>query len=268
MSIITSQQLNKYYTSFKDVDVTFTKELINATGLDGRQVYFKYKQGQKPCVIYSSSMSGAKVIISMDDTIFKQLSDENNMMSLRFAFQVEGSTDPILFFIQGKITGFSPINKDKPDLYFATIQYTNRPPDDLIQILGSILDAATNSKMRSEERIIINVESNRKLNIDLKKTFLIVGNLPRKCLLRDISFSGARLILMGNAKFILNKPVILRLEYDNGRKIFNLPGVCLRSENVEGRKDLAVLGLKFAEKGLPIEYRLMINDYLTHTRPQ
>jgi len=268
MSIITSQQLNKYYTSFKDVDVTFTKELINATGLDGRQVYFKYKQGQKPCVIYSSSMSGAKVIISMDDTIFKQLSDENNMMSLRFAFQVEGSTDPILFFIQGKITGFSPINKDKPDLYFATIQYTNRPPDDLIQILGSILDAATNSKMRSEERIIINVESNRKLNIDLKKTFLIVGNLPRKCLLRDISFSGARLILMGNAKFILNKPVILRLEYDNGRKIFKLPGVCLRSENVEGRKDLAVLGLKFAEKGLPIEYRLMINDYLTHTRPQ
>ena len=266
MSIITSQQLNKYYSSFKDVDVTFTKELINATGLDGRQVYFKYKQGQKPCVIYSSSMSGAKIIASMDDAIFRQLSDENNMMSLRFAFQIGGSVDPILFFIQGKITGFSPINKNKPDLYFASIQYTNRPPDDLIQILGTILDAATNSKMRAEERIIISEESNRKLDIDLKKTFLIVDNLPRKCLLRDISFSGARLILMGNAKFILNKPVILRLEYDNGRKIFNLPGVCQRSETVEGRKDLAVLGLKFADKGLPIEYRLLVNEYLTQTR--
>jgi PilZN3 domain/PilZ domain len=266
MSIITSQQLNKYYSSYKAVDVTFTKELIHTTGLDGRQVYFKYKQGQKPCVIYSSSMVGAKIIASMDDAIFKQLSDEHNMMSLRFAFQVEGTTDPILFFIQGKITGFSPINKNKPDLYFATIQYTNRPPDDLIQILGAILDAATNSKMRSEERIILNEESNRKLNIDLKKTFLIVDNLPRKCLLRDLSFSGARLILMGNAKFILNKPVILRLEYDNGRKFFNLPGVCLRSETVEGRKDLAVLGLQFADKGIPMEYRLLINEYLTQIR--
>lgn len=266
MSIITSQQLNKYYESYKTVDVTFTKELINATGLDGRQVYFKYRQGQKPCVIYSSSMSGAKIIASVDDALFKQLREENNLMSLRFAFLEQGATDPILFFIQGKITGFSPINKEKPDLYFVTIQYTNRPPDDLIQILGTILDAATNSKMRSEERIIISEESNRKLNIDLKKVFLLVDNLPRKCLLRDISFSGARLILMGNAKFILNKPVALRLESDNGRKIFNLPGVCLRSETVEGRKDLAVLGLQFADKGIPIEYRMLINEYLTLTR--
>ena len=80
MSIITSQQLNKYYESYKAVDVTFTKELINATGLDGRQVYFKYRQGQKPCVIYSSSMNGAKIIASMNDVLFQQLSDENNMM--------------------------------------------------------------------------------------------------------------------------------------------------------------------------------------------
>ena len=266
MSIITSQQLNKYYSAYKAVDVTFTKELISATGLDARQVFFKYKQGQKPCVIYSSSMDGAKIIASMDATIFKQLSDENNMMSLRFAFQEKGAIDPILFFIQGHITGFAPINKNKPDLYFATVKYTNRPPNDLISILGTILDAATNSKARSEERIIINEESNRKLNIDLKKTFLIVDNLPRKCLLRDLSFSGAKLILMGNAKFILNKPVALRLECDNGRTVFNLPGVCQRTEEVEGRKDLAALGLKFADKGLPMEYKLLINEYLTQTR--
>lgn len=266
MSIITSQQLNKYYDAYKSVDVTFTKELIKTTGLDGRQVYFKYKQGQKPCVIYSSSMSGAKIIISLDETLFKQLSDEQNMMSLRYAFQQRGSSDPILFFIQGKITGFTPINKAKPDLYFATINYTNRPPDDLIEILGSIIDAATNAKSRAEERIIINEESNRKLDIDLKKTFLIVDNLPRKCLIRDLSFSGSKLILMGNAKFIVNKPVILRLEHDNGRVIFNLPGVCQRSEEVEGRRDLAVLGLKFAEKGIPIKYRMLINEYITQIR--
>jgi hypothetical protein len=266
MSIITSQQLNKYYSAYKSVDVTFTKELIKTTGLDGRQVFFKYKQGQKSCVIYSSSMVGAKIITSMDEIIFKQLSDEHNMMSLRFAFLEKGSNDPILFFIQGKVIGFTLINKNQPDLYFATIQYTNRPPDDLIQILGTILDAATNSKARAEERIIVNDDSNRKLDFNLKKVFLIVDNLPRKCLLRDISFSGARLILMCNAKFILNKPVVLHLEHENGTVIFNLPGVCLRSEEVEGRKDLSVLGLKFAEKGIPMEYRMLINEYITQTR--
>ncbi|RQV98497.1 MAG: PilZ domain-containing protein [Calditrichaeota bacterium] len=261
MSIITSQQLNKYYTSYKSVDVTFTKELINTTGLDGRQTFFKFKQGQKPCIIYSTSMTGAKIIASFDDNLFNTLRNENNVMSLRFAFQSKESSDPILFFIQGRITGFSPINKSKPDLFFATIDYTNRPPDDLIQIIGSIVDAATNSKARAEERILINEENNRKLTFNLKTTVLLVDNLPRKCLLRDVSFSGAKLILMGNAKFIVNKPVVLRIEYDNGRKIFNLPGMCLRHEEVEGRKDLAALGLKFADQGIPIEYRLLINEF-------
>jgi len=268
MSIITSQQLNKYYTSYKSVDITFTKELINTTGLDSKQTFFKTRQGQKPCIIYSSSMIGAKIIASFSDVLFNSLRNENNMVSLRFAFQENGATDPILFFIQGKISGFAPINKNKPDLYFATIEYTNRPPDDLIQILGSIIDAATNSKARAEERILINEESNRKLSFNLKTTALIVDNLPRKCLLRDVSFSGAKLILMGNAKFIINKPVILRIEYDNGRKIFNLPGVCLRHEEVEGRKDLAALGLKFATQGIPIEYRLLINDFLKQRKTQ
>ncbi|MBB6478701.1 PilZ domain-containing protein [Spirochaeta isovalerica] len=262
MSIITSQQLNKYYSSYKSVDVTFTKELINTTGLDGRQTFFKFKQGQKPCIIYSSSMVGAKIIASIDSELFNVLRNENNLMSLRFAFQQKESSDPILFFIQGKITGFAPINKDKPDLHFATIEYTNRPPDDLIQILGSIVDAAINSKARAEERILINEENNRKLTFNLKTTALLVDNLPRKCLLRDVSFSGAKLILMGNARFIVNKPVVLHIEYDNGRKVFNLPGVCLRYEEVEGRKDLAALGLKFADQGVPLEYRLLINDFL------
>ena len=268
MSIITSQQINNYYTSYKTTDITFSKKLIKTTGLDRRQTFFKFKQGQKPCVIYSSSMISAKIIASFDDELFNQLKKENDIMSLRFAFQQSDNNDPILFFIQGKITGFTPINKDQPELYFATVEYSNRPPDDLIEILGSIIDAAANSRARAEERIIINEENNRKLSFNLKTTVLIVDNLPRKCLLRDVSFSGAKLILMGNAKFIVNKPVILRIEYDNGRKYFNLPGVCLRSESVEGRKDLAALGLKFADQAIPIEYRLLINDFLQHKKPQ
>ena len=266
MSIITSQILNKYYTSFKTIDVTFTKEIIKATGLNGKQVFFKHKQGQRTCVIYSTSMIGAKIITSLNSTVFKQLSDENNLVSLRFSFMEIGSTDPIFFFIQGKIVGFTPFNKSKPDLFFASIQYTQRPPDDLIQILGSILDATTNSKLRSEERISINEDNNRKLNIDIKTTMLIIDNLPRKCIIRDISFSGAKVLLLGNAKFIINKSVVLRMELDNGRRLFNIPGICLRYEAVEGRKDIAALAIRFADQGVPIEYKMFINEFITQTR--
>jgi len=266
-SIITSQQLNKYYSSFKTIDVTFTKEIVKATGLYGKQVFFKYKQGQKSCIIYSSFMSGAKIITSMTKDDFKLLSDENNMISLRYSFIENGTSDPILFFIQSKISGFSPFNRNKPDLFLASIEYTQRPPDDLIQILGTLLDAATNSKLRAEERITLNNESNRKLNIDLKTTTLLIDNIPRKCLIRDISFSGAKILLQGNAKFIVNKPVLLRIEVvTNIRKIINIPGACLRYEEVEGRRDIAALGVRFADLGIPLDYKILINNYLVHNR--
>ncbi len=198
--------------------------------------------------------------------MFQHLSDDKNIISLRFSFIEKGATEPIFFFIQGKIIGYTPFSKKKPDLYFATIQYTQRPPDDLIHILGSILEAAINSKARAEERIHIDDDSNRRLNINLKTTTLIIDKIPRKCIVKDLSFSGAKVLLLGNAKFIVNKLVILKMELDNGRRIFSIPGICLRFDLVEGRKDIAALGIKFGDKAVPMEYKIFINEYITHIR--
>jgi hypothetical protein len=260
MALMTSQQINLYYQNFKEVDVTFNKDVIRATGLLPRQIYLKFLGTQTPCIVFSSSMSSAKVIANIDQETSEKLRKANNLVSLRFSFQERDKNDPLAFFVSSKITGFNPYNKEKPNLNFISIEFTQRPPDDLIAVLGSLLEANVNSKKRKEERIQIDADSIRKLGLAAKTGQLRIGGVPRPCIIRDISFSGAKIVISGLAKFLIGKDCQLHLETTEQRA-FNLPANILRNEAVQGRKDLTALALHFYEEQVPIEYKIMLNDF-------
>jgi hypothetical protein len=145
-----------------------------------------------------------------------------------------------------------------------TLQFAQRPPDDLIEIIGRILDANVNSAKRREDRILITPDSFRRLNLFSKENAVFIQGVPRRCILRDISFSGAKIIMVGVAKFLLNREAGLRMDFDDPRESFQIRGKFIRSEAVEGRKDLIALAILFDE--VPMGYKLRINDFLGQTR--
>jgi hypothetical protein len=183
------------------------------------------------------------------------------MASLRFAFKIPDKSEPISFFIPAKITGFNPYNKENPDTYFASLTYTQKPPDDLIEILGGMLEANINAKRRKEERIIITPDVIREMVLDVKDCQIIIDSVPRKCILRDLSFSGAKILLVGVAKFMINKPAIIKLSFRNQEDVFNIPGKTLRFEAVEGRKDIAAIAMQFEDSKVPMGYKMIINNF-------
>ena len=265
MAVLTSQQINRYYEEFKDIDVTFTKEVTQTLKLLPKHVYLKCQGSQWPGIIYSTSMAGAKVIANMGKESFELIRSANNLVALRFAFSVEDKKDKLLFFVSAKVTGFSPYNKDKPNLNFINITYTKRPPDDLIAILGQMLEININSKKRTDERIDITGDSIRVLGLLSKNAKLSLDGIPRNCIVRDISFSGAKIILPGIAKFLNNKDCVLGM-IARDDKIFTLRGKVVRVETVADRKDIAVLAIKYNEDSISMDYKKMINNYITVRR--
>jgi hypothetical protein len=265
MSIITSQQISKYYELYKAIDVTFTKEVIKITGLDAPHVYLKCIGEQWPCVVYSTSFTQAKIIASARPAFMEALKKANNMASLRFSFKREGKAENLAFFIGSKILGFSPYSGGQ-DLQFITLSYTQRPPDDLIEILGKLLEANINSTRRRDERILLTPDTIRKLGFMSKESMLYVQGVPRRCILRDISFSGAKIILVGLAKFLVQKECSLRIELDEPREVVDIKGKSVRFEEVEGRKDLIALAIAFDESVVPMSFKIHINEYLTLIR--
>ena len=153
MALVTSQQLENYYQIYKNKEVTFTKDVNNALGLNAKQIFLKCLGEQWPCILYSSSLESAKVILNLDQKSMEKIKKANNLISLRFSFTTQDSVDPMAFFVPGKITGFNPYKKDNPNLMFLAINFTKRPPDNLIEILGTLLETALVSQKRKDERI-------------------------------------------------------------------------------------------------------------------
>jgi hypothetical protein len=265
MGILTSQKITTYYERFKGIEVTFTKEVIQVTGLITQQVYIKCMGDFWPCVMYSSSFLGAKIIANTKSGLTQKLKDANNSVSLRLSFMNSDTENPVTFFVSAHITNFTSYG-GSDDVAIFTIQFTQRPPDDLIEIMGRLLDANVNSAKRRDERILITPDSLRRLNLLSKECAVFIQGVPRRCILRDVSFSGAKLIMMGVSKFLLNKEAGMRFDFDEPRKSFLVKGRFVRAENVEGRKELVVLAIEFDEDAIPMGYKMRINDYLSSAR--
>ena len=262
MAIVTSQQIKNYYDKYGRIDVTFTKEINDSLRLARNQIHLKFKAGQRHCIIYSTSMVEAKVVVALTDDQIKALQNDN-LASLRFCFLKEDSTDIFSFFVQSRVTGLTQYDKER-NLHFAQLTFTQRPPDDLIEILGNLLEANINAARRREERIVINPESLRRLGLASKSTIMQIDSIPRNGILRDISFGGLKLIIMGNPKFLINKTALVKLSLANGKSIL-VRGEIIRFEPVEGRKDLAALAIKYDPQQVTFEYKMIINDYLKHS---
>jgi hypothetical protein len=215
--------------------------------------------------VYSSSFQGAKIVANTRSGIINKLKEANNSVSLRLSFKNSETDAPVTFFVSGRSLGYAPYGGSK-DMAMFTLQFTQRPPDDLIEIMGKLLDANVNSTKRKDERILITVESMRKLKVFAKESAVFIQGVPRRCILRDISFSGAKLIMMGVAKFLVDRESALRIDFDDPRESFLVKGKFVRSENVESRKDLVALAMIFDESQVPMGYKVRLNEYLSQIR--
>lgn len=266
MGIATSQQLSRYYDQYRDTELTFTKDIIRALGLDPRQVYVKCNGGQWPCIINSTSFQHAKIIVGTKGGAFQALAAKNNpTANIRFCFNEQEGDGIITFLVASRVAEIRPYMNSK-DLVIVTLQFSARPPDDLIEICGRLLEANTNAVRRREERIPINEDSKRKLNITKEECTVIVQSVPRHCVVRDLSFSGARIVLIGLSQFLTGKEAILRLEFSEPNEIISIRGSIVSADLIQGRKDVCIASIKFDDTALPLSFKMHLNTYLTTVR--
>lgn len=265
MGFISSQMSQRLYNEYKDKEVIFTKEIIRTLKMDPRQIYVKAEGSQWPCIINSTSFTGASIIIGTNGDAFSLFSQkEPPKVSLKFSFfQPDGQI--LSFFIAGKISEVKSYMNNS-DLSIIRITYTHKPPEDLIQMIGYLLDANANYIKRKEDRIIITQDSLRKLGIPKKETIIYVQNVPRNCIIQDLSFGGAKVVFLGVAQFIQDKEISLVIDFDDPAEKITLKGVIINTTLIKGRKDIIAANIKFHEDSISLSYKIHINNYLTSAR--
>ncbi|HVO37936.1 MAG TPA: PilZ domain-containing protein [Spirochaetia bacterium] len=262
MSMVTTQQLTRYIEQYGQTEVTFTRQVINATGLVARGVYMKLTDRQIPCVVFSASMSAAKVIAGVKTAFFNALRQTGNKLSLRWCFKLPQEGEPITFFVSCQATGFTPYNPGNPDEQLITLEYAQRPPDDLIVILGNLLEATANSQRRRDERVTITPETMKKLGIESREAVLSINGRPYRGVLRDVSFGGAKILMHAVPQSASGGTVTMKISKgEQGGELLLLCTV-RRIEKVGGRSDIDCVAVEYV-RDTPLSYKLLINSYLS-----
>lgn len=262
----TTQQLNRYYDLYKEVDITFSKEVIHTLNFDPKQTFIRCSGGQWSCVLNSASMVRAKIICGKKSGFIEKLSSGINTASLRFSFYDPDVKDIFSFFVNVKVIGISAYQSSNHDLILISFEYTQRAPDALIEKLGMLLEANINATKRASERLVLTEDVMRKICLFKKETFVFVDGIPRRCILRDISFTGAKIFMIGVASFLTNKVVTLKFEFFDPQNSFGIRGKTLRAEPFEGRKDLIALAIEFEPLSIPMVYKMYLNRYFAVQR--
>ncbi len=265
MGVITSQQITRYYEQFCDTEIAFSKDIIRVLNIDPRQIYIKCNGTQWPCIINSTSFKLARIIIGTKGGAYQMISQkEPPAVSLRFCFKEEGN-QMMSFFVNSKVTNISPYMNSQ-DLVIVTLTFTQRPPDDLIEQIGGLLEANQNAIRRKEEYILINEENKRKLGLMREETIVMIENVPRHCILRQISFGGAKFILLGLSQFLTNKEAVIQMDFEEPSERIQIKGKIVAAGIVEGRKDIVAVNMQFDEKLVSLTYKMHINGFLQQQR--
>lgn len=267
MSVANSHQIQKYYDYYRDKEIVLTKANLKSLRMDPRQFYVKCNGGQWPCLINSTSLQMAKILIGTSSGVYAEIQKaEAVSISVRFCF-IDQNGQPIAFFVNSTVVDVRPY-QNSSELVIVTLFFNQRPPDDLIERIGGFIEVNENFKNRKEERISINANTLKILGIQKEESVVFIADVPRRCILKDLSFGGARVMLVGIPKFLVGKKIDLILLFTETGEKLKIPGIIKNADFFPGRKDIAVVHIQFDENEIPISFKYHINAYVTSYQKQ
>ncbi len=262
MASLPNQKLLSLYEKHTDKELAFNKSLIDMVGLETKKVFLKVKGDQWPCVVYSCSMRAAKIVITMDSKSFEMLKLAKNFVSLRMCFSPKELKSSIVFFVPALVTGYNSYIGGSANLFIVSLRFTQKPPDDLIEIIGKIFESAENFEKRKDIRISLDQKIADDMGLKSNRTIAVIDNIKRPAIIRDISASGTQIILACVPKFIMNKTINIYLYHRSKSTEIMLTGNTVRYEEIPGRKDIYAIGILFDQTKIPLDYKEIINNYI------
>lgn len=261
MATLQTSKLRSFYENYGNKEIAFNKSIIKVTGLETKKIFVKIRGEQIPCVLYSCSMKTTRVIVNLSNSDFEEIKRAKNFVSLRLSFNPKLSKEPVVFFVPATVKGYNSFGAKNQSIFLMSLEFNQKPPDDLIEIMGKIFESIENFEKRKELRIDLSTKVIGALGLGSNKGISLIDNIKRPCIVRNISPSGCFIVMLCNPKFILQKDVQLFLVTKGGGQV-GLLGKIVRSEPIEGRADMHGLGIQFVREKIPYEYKEMINIYI------
>lgn len=254
MTLLGTSVLQNLYQEYLDTELTYSKEVSAGLGLLPAESTLKWQSELYPCVVHSCSFRAAKVLVRLTGAQWKAMEFGSKITTLTLTFSQPKTGRKELYQFNGNLQALQQHGAPEGELsLLLAVIFSHRPAEGFLQAHGTYLNLKKEANQRREERLPLNSETKELLGLSSLNTTVIVDHIERKCLLRELSYSGARVILTGVAPFLLDKPFTLAIPLV-GRTPLDIPGKIVRAEAVEGHKGLAVIALGYHQDRVPVDY--------------
>jgi hypothetical protein len=254
MTLLGSSVLQNLYQEYLDTELTFSKEVSVGLGMLPAESTIKWQGELYPCVVHSCSFRTAKVLVRLTAPQWKAMEFGSRITTLTLTFLQSKTAKKELFQFNGTLQVLQQHGVADGELsVFLAIAFSHRPPEGFLQAQGSFLNLKKEANQRKEDRIPLTAENRESLGLSSLNTTVTVDHIERKCLIRDLSYNGARVILSGVAPFLIDKPFTFIMPLTDKGPL-TIPGKIVRAEAVEGHRGLAVIALGYHPERVPVEY--------------
>ena len=263
MSITTLYQISNYYEAYRDEEITLNSYNIKALRFVPKHILLKCKDSISPCRINSTSMERASVLLTSDNDIIHVI-EETMLVSLKYCF-LDDDTNPIVFFVNAQVENIAPYNSSS-NFKILNLKFTKRPSDDLILRLGVFIEINKNFEKYKYENIHLSVTAMRELNMEQTESYASIQGVPRKCIIKSISFGGASIVSVGLPKYLIGDKIKLYFSFSDTYEDISISGVIRNAAFIEGRQDICKIDVNYNQDDIPIAYKFHINRYLVSNK--
>jgi len=249
-------QLDEMFERYKRNEITFTTEVVKAIGLVQKQLFIRYGSTRKPCSLHSASLTNAKVMARMNPLDLETITDADTVF-VNYCFgHSKIISNTTSFLVPYKLARLNTIMKIESDRYLVALENSTRPSDDLIRILGGLIEYRVGKAKRREPRIMIDSQSAEVIGLKTTASSITIDKAKTPCVVLDLSLSGAK-VLLSSEKQSVPREAVLTLPMVNPDEVLEIPCAIIRYDTgVE--KGTVTLGVVYQKESVPPEYRARI----------
>ncbi|AHH14228.1 c-di-GMP-binding receptor PlzA [Borrelia hermsii] len=256
-----SRKIKAYEAKYKGKEIKMSTEINSFLNIKN-SVEMRIGTYVANGVIYSISMSAIKLILQ-DDKVLPVLAQNGNSGNIQLkSFDNVGDDSFFIPSLIVKLVNTSSYSVQEKEYNLLTLDFLSPLSEEIAVKIGKLLDLKLGQNQRIHERIIIDKDSIRKLNLSSDKAFIKVKGVKHKCLIKDMSYGGALLISYFDYEGMDESNPDLTLSFDIAGKEVSIVGKARNLSVIQtpNGKVLA-LGIAFCEEKIPLAYTMLIHDY-------
>ncbi len=258
---VSSKKIREYRNKYRDKEIKLSAE-IN-TFLNIRSVVnITIDSYSTFGIIYSISMDSIKIIFDEND-ILSVLAKNKNFCSIRINKDLDFK-DSSDFFpdFTGNLLSIFTYSYQNKEYKLLKFEFSTCIPEEILFKVGKLFELKFGQNQRIHERIIVDKNSIRRLKIDFDKVFINFNGSKHKCLVKDLSYGGALVIIYFNG--ILDEDMVADLIFSFefiDKEIFIKGKAKSISVIQTPHGKVFALGISFDESNIPLEYNMIIHNY-------